>query len=238
MTDNQIAVPELEGFEKKIKEIEKPKKVLAELCKQAGQISDFCCLLKLNDDRLTGWVFHSRTPMPEFDVAEISFKKDEVPKLAYAIQNNVPVENDKLELKSWDNLRKKRKMNGLGAVIFFPVMVGQKTPFVFMLETNDNISAEFKGYLNRWITTAGMKLSSLIMQRRRSNQKELIPPRARGLSRLIAENWVSAYSEVKQNKRWKRRNLETKPTDNALKHTKIQTSSPLELELSDAEGIE
>jgi|GEM_PF-6962017 len=229
--DEQIT-DELEGLEQKITSIDKPKKVLAELCRHAGQVVDFCCFLKINEYFAAGWIFHSKELLPDLDIGEVKFSLDEIDGLEKSIEEDRPLFVDKLNLKCWNKLLAKRNMGDPYPLAFFPVKVGQKAPFLFIAENQEKLDAEIVGNINRWLVSVGMRLSSLILERRHqkddTKQRLDIRPLSLKASKLMAENWASAYSESKNNIRWKKRqkrNIETSPN--------IDQSQMREFELSD-----
>lgn len=185
-----------EQFAEKLSAIDQPRKLLVEVCKQVGRLVDFCCFMRISDDLASGWIFYSNPPLPDFDIGSFTVNFKDEPSIRRTVEEKIPVSLEDLKSDGWTALLERRGMEEKPACTFFPMPMGERIPFLFFVDHLEKFDAKTIGRINQWVTAAGMRMSALILKKRRGGEVDPPPEAgdAESTSPLMGINWASAYS--------------------------------------------
>ncbi len=161
-----IQTEKLVELERNLRELEDPRKILQTLCEGFESMTDFAMFFKLSGEHAGGWVFHGRSELAEIHAEDIAFRLAEEPRIRKALDERVPVVLSGLNGRDWDILLMKRGLSGERHVAVFPLVVGPKTPFLFLIDRDHPFGADELGAVTSLLAPLGFRFAKLILDKR------------------------------------------------------------------------
>jgi len=186
-----------ESVEERIAALTKPRDVLIEACRKLGKDAAFCCFLRVTQSLAKGWIFFSTPPLPDFDIQQFGIDLDRIEGSRQLLEQKIPLHVNELEQPDCRLLMERRDVTTLPPSSLFPVPIGSRTPFLFYFDRDHPLSAIEIGHINRLLGAVGLRLFTLLVQKKQKIQSDKIKqnqPEKPRATRLTGLNWASAYS--------------------------------------------
>ncbi len=180
------------GLVRRIDLLDSPKRIMEEICRELGRVTDFCCFLRLRDSVASGQVYHCRPPLPDYDIDRFSLHLQDEPSLRHAIEQNLPISLDHLSDPSYEDLLQRRRLQNPLPLSLFPIRVGPQAAFIFYADRQRPFNAIQINVMARLVTHAGLRFEQLVFKKRGGSFPGLAKREKRPVTRLMGMNWMSA----------------------------------------------